>query len=145
MSTRTNSHMNSSAAASSNIGQSIIPGKFSNMFRGINLLRQCVQQRVACGKANIQRNCRGQSRQSQKQIVERILKLWASLPTETIKQSLKSSALNINVDGLEDVIHCFKESWPCAAGCQMLKSQTGIPRDLEDENPFLSIASLIQM
>ena len=74
-------------------------------------------------------------------IVEWILESWKSIPTETIEQSFKSCALNINIDGSEDdVIHCFKESQPCEAGKEMLKSQMEVSRDLEDEaNPFLSI------
>ena len=74
-------------------------------------------------------------------IVECILESWKSIPTESIKQSFKSCALNINVDGSEDdVIHCFKESQPCEAGREMLKSQIEVSRDLEDQaNPFLQI------
>ena len=74
-------------------------------------------------------------------IVEWILEWWKSIPTESIKRSFKSCALNINVDGSEDdVIHCFKESQPCEAGREMLKSQIEVSRDLEDEaNPFLQI------
>ena len=76
-----------------------------------------------------------------KQIVEWIQKSWKSIPTESIKRSFKSCALNINLDGSEDdVIHCFKESQPSAAGREMLKSQMEVSRDLEDEaNHFLSI------
>ena len=68
---------------------------------------------------------------------------WASLLVEVIKQSFKSCGLNINVDGSEDdAIHCFKESQPCAAGREMLKSQMEVLKDLEDEtNPFLSLIS----
>ena len=74
-------------------------------------------------------------------IVEWILEWWKSIPTESIKRSFKSCALNINVDGSEDdVIHCFKESQPCEAGREMLKSQIELSRDLEDQaNPFLQI------
>ena len=40
----------------------------------------------------------------------------------------------------DDVIHCFKESQPCEAGREMLKSQIEVSRDLEDQaNPFLQI------
>ena len=68
---------------------------------------------------------------------------WASLPAD-IKQSFKSCGLNINVDGSEDdAVHCFKESQPCAAGREMLKSQMEVLKDLEDEtNPFLSSISV---
>ena len=74
-------------------------------------------------------------------IVEWILESWKSIPTESIKRSFKSCALNINVDGSEDdVIHCYKESQPCEPGRELLKSQMEVSRDLEDEaNPFLSI------
>ena len=77
-----------------------------------------------------------------KRVVEWILDSWKSLPAEIIKRSFKSCALNINVDGSEDdVIHCFKESQPCAAGREMLKSQMEVSKDLADEtNPFLSIS-----
>ena len=37
----------------------------------------------------------------------------------------------------------FNESQPCAAGREMLKSQMGVLKDLEDEkNPFLSSISV---
>ena len=73
-----------------------------------------------------------------KQIVEWILESWKSIPTESIKWSFKSCALNINFDGSEDnIIHCFKESQPFIAGIRILKSQMEVSRDLEDEaNPF---------
>ena len=79
-----------------------------------------------------------------KRIAQWILESWASLPAEVIKQSFKSCGLNINVDGSEDdAIHCFKESQPCAAGREMLKSQMEVLKDLEDEtNQFLSSISV---
>ena len=67
---------------------------------------------------------------ARKRIVPWILDSWASLPAEVIKQSFKSCGLNINVDGSEDdAIHCLKESQPCAAGREMLKSQTEVLKD----------------
>ena len=36
------------------------------VFRGISLLRKCVQQRVACGRENTQRKCRRQFKDSLK-------------------------------------------------------------------------------
>ena len=69
-----------------------------------------------------------------KLIVECILESWKSIPTESINQSFKSCAPNINVDGSEDdVIHCCKESQPFAADREMLKLQMEASRDLEDE------------
>ena len=74
-----------------------------------------------------------------KRTVQWVSESWASLLAEVIKESFKSCGLKINVDGSEhDAIHCFKESQPCAAGRQMLKSQMEVLKDLEDEtNPFL--------
>lgn len=56
----------------------------------------------------------------------------------TIKRLFKSCTLNVNVDVTEDdFIHCFKESQPCAAGRQLLKSQMEVLKDAESkENPF---------
>ena len=80
-----------------------------------------------------------------KRIVQWILESWASLSVEVIKQSFKSCALNINVDGSEDdVIHCFKESQPCATSRERLRSQMELLKELEDEtNPFVSSTSVI--
>lgn len=75
---------------------------------------------------------------SRRRVVEWILESWESLSTEMIKRSSKSCALNINVDGSkDDLIHCLKESQPCAAGRQLLESQMEVLKDIEcEENPF---------
>ena len=46
-----------------------------------------------------------------------ILDTWAELPTEVIKRSSTSCALNLPVDGSNiNTIHCFKEGQPCSTG-----------------------------
>ena len=77
-----------------------------------------------------------------RRVVEWILESWSSLAVDIIKRSFKSCTLNIKVDGSEDDnIHCFKESQPCAAGKEMLKTQMQVLQDAEDEaNPFSLIS-----
>ena len=71
-----------------------------------------------------------------KTILQWILDSWAELPTNVIKKSLTSCALNVPVDGSEDdAIHCFKEEQPCSTGLAVLKSQLDI-LDEPETNPF---------
>jgi len=54
-------------------------------------------------------------------ILQWILDSWAELPTEVIKKSFSSCALNLPVDGSkDDMIHCLKEGQPCSSGRSML-------------------------
>ena len=70
-------------------------------------------------------------------ILQWILDARAELPTDVIKNSFRSCALNLPVDGSnDDFIHCFKESQPCSAGRAMLCMQLGILREPEIANPF---------
>ena len=69
-------------------------------------------------------------------ILQRILDAWAEFPTEVIKRSFTSCALNLPVDGLnDDIILCFKEGQPCSMGRAMLQTQLDILRK-PDANPF---------
>ena len=69
-------------------------------------------------------------------ILQWILDAWAELPTEVIKRSFTSCALNLPVDGSnDDIIHCFKEGQPCSTGRAMLQTQLDILRE-PDANPF---------
>ena len=71
-----------------------------------------------------------------KTILQWILDPWDELPTDVIKKSFKSCALNLPVDGSEDdAIHCFKEGQPCNTGQAVLKSQLDI-LDEPETNPF---------
>ena len=66
-----------------------------------------------------------------------ILDAWAELPSDVIKRSFTSCALNLPVDGSnDDTIHCFKEGQPCSTGRDMLQTQLEILRE-PDANPFL--------
>ena len=61
---------------------------------------------------------------------------WTELPTDVIKKSFTSCALNLPVDGSkDDAIHCFKEGQPCSTGEALLKSQLDI-LDESETNPF---------
>ena len=65
-----------------------------------------------------------------------VLDSWAELPTNVIKKSFTSCALNVPVDGSEDdAIHCFKEEQPRSTGLAVLKSQLDI-LDEPETNPF---------
>lgn len=65
-------------------------------------------------------------------ILQWILDAWAKLPTDVIKHSFTSCALNLNVDGSnDDVIHCFKDGQPCSTGRAMLRTQLDILREPE--------------
>lgn len=69
-------------------------------------------------------------------ILQWVLDAWAELPTEVIKRSFTSCALNFPVDGSnDDTIHCFKEGQPCSKGRAMLQTQLDILRK-QDANPF---------
>ena len=71
-----------------------------------------------------------------KTILQWILDSWAELPTNVIKKSFTSCALNVPVDGSEDdAIHCFKEEQPRSTGLAVLKSQLDI-LDEPETNPF---------
>ena len=70
-------------------------------------------------------------------ILQWILDAWAELPTEAIKDSFRSCALNLPVDGsCDDVIHCFKDGQPCSTGKAMLRSQLEILSEPAKANPF---------
>ena len=65
-----------------------------------------------------------------------ILDSWAELPSDVIKKSFTTCALNLPVDGSrDDNIYCLKEGQPCSSGKPMLKSQLGILSEPET-NPF---------
>ena len=67
-------------------------------------------------------------------IVQWILKAWDKLTPETIVKSFKACALNIPVDGREN-IHCFKKNQPRHSGFELLKQQLDILNE-PDVNPF---------
>jgi len=57
-------------------------------------------------------------------ILQWILEAWDALPTDAIKRSFKSCALNLPVDGSDDdIIHCFKDKQPCSSGKAILDAQ----------------------
>lgn len=65
-----------------------------------------------------------------------VLDSWAELPTNVIKKSFTSCALNVPVDGSEDdATHCLKEEQPCSTGQTVLKSQLDI-LDEPETDPF---------
>lgn len=71
-----------------------------------------------------------------KTILQWILDSWAELPTNVIKKSFTSCALNVPVDGSEDdATHCLKEEQPCSTGQAVLKSQLDI-LDEPETDPF---------
>ena len=63
---------------------------------------------------------------------------WDEISTEMIKNSFKSCAITTRVDGSEDdVIHCFKENQPCAAGRSLLAQEMEkFDADNDDSDPF---------
>ena len=70
-----------------------------------------------------------------KRIVEWILDAWASLSKDLIAESFKCCALNLPVDESEDdLIQCFKEEEPCAAGKDLLEVQMEVFRDMESSD-----------
>ena len=76
-----------------------------------------------------------------KTILQWILDAWSQLPTELIKKSFTSCALNLPVDGSQDdTIHCLKEGQPCSSGRAMLRSQLDILNE-PDTNPFSECTS----
>ena len=76
-----------------------------------------------------------------KTILQWILDAWSQLPTELIKKSFTSCALNLPVDGSQDdTIHCLKEGQPCSSGRAMLRSQLDILNE-PDTNPFSDCTS----
>ncbi|PFX11530.1 Pogo transposable element with KRAB domain [Stylophora pistillata] len=69
-------------------------------------------------------------------ILQWILDAWAELPTEVMKRSFPSCALNLPVEGSnDDTIHCSKEGQPCSTGRAMLQTQLDIFRE-PDATPF---------
>jgi len=69
-------------------------------------------------------------------ILQWILEAWDALPTDAIKRSFKSCALNLPVDGSDDdIIHCFKDKQPCSSGKAILDAQLAILKE-PDVNPF---------
>ena len=76
-----------------------------------------------------------------KTILHWILDAWSQLPTELIKKSFTSCALNLPVDGSQDdTIHCLKEREPCSSGRAMLLSQLDILNE-PHTNPFSDCTS----
>ncbi|CAH3162370.1 unnamed protein product [Porites lobata] len=76
-----------------------------------------------------------------KTILQWILDAWSQLPTELIKKSFTSCALNLPVDGSQDdTIHCLKEGQLCSSGRAMLRSQLDISNE-PDTNPFSDCTS----
>ena len=147
-------HMESSVAAalkSSNIDQVIIPGGCTKYIQAPDVSwnkpfkAMCTEKydqwlaEEGIHNETAEGNLKAPPR---RRVVEWILESWSSLAVDIIKRSFKSCALNIKVDGSEDDdIHCFKESQPCAAGKEMLKTQMQVLQDAEDEaNPFSSIS-----
>lgn len=78
-----------------------------------------------------------------KTIVEWVLTTWARLPIEVIKKSFKSCALNLGVDGSQDLeIHCFKKCQPCEAGAEQLKAKLSVLDEPTLPDPFQAITNL---
>ena len=73
-----------------------------------------------------------------RKMVEWVLESWAALPQDLIRKSVKVCALDLAVDGSEDnLIHCFKEGSPCAAGAELLRQQLMVRGDISlTKNPF---------
>ena len=88
---------------------------------------------VGINEETAARNLRAPPRRA---ILQWILDAWAELPTEVIKRSFTSCALNLPVDGAnDDIIHCFKEGQPLSTGRAMLQTQLDILRE-PDANLF---------
>lgn len=70
-------------------------------------------------------------------ILQWILDAWAELPTEVIKESFRSCALNLLVhSSCNNVIHCLKDGQPGSTGKAMLHSQLEVLSEPANANPF---------
>ena len=65
-------------------------------------------------------------------VVEWVIKSWQEISSKTFTKSMKSCGLALAIDGTQDdLISCFKEGKKCAAGKDLLKTQT---LNLNDKN-----------
>jgi len=115
---------------------------------GISLSRLCTEKydewlgTVGIHKERAAGNLRAPPRRA---ILQWILDTWAKLPTEVIKESFGSCALNLPVDtSCDNVIHCFKDGQPCSTGKAMLRSQLEILSEPADANPFDTTGSDVE-
>ena len=80
-------------------------------------------------------------------LVDWVVAAWDKLDVDMIKKSFKVCGLSVNTDGSEDdLILCFREGQPCAAGREALvrvrqqdrENRREAPREEEDEDELFN-------